>query len=228
MVKKVFCLRHIEEPKNKKISKIQTHIGMNNQGVIRTSLIPELVQSLTQNNPYELHTYTHPAFKYPTSRSYYTAQLLLHDKNISKNSVLYEKSDEIDKLVANVLNSKAEIVVIIWEHVQMTHIFRGLIGVDVNYNDIANDTYLKLGKEFPLKEKKTINLKDLPLIKRSSDTFLGKNLEVCDYHIEPKDDISYGLTWIIDIHEKKYEVCPNYIIQKSKNHKNRFKVFKYY
>lgn len=222
--KKVICLRHIEEPKNKKISKIQTHIGMNNQGVVRTSLMPELIKSLTGGEIYELHTYTHPFNKIPTSRSYYTAQLLLHDQEVAKKAILYLKSDEIDKLVNNVLNSTSRVIVIIWEHVQMTNIIKGLIGADINYNKTAKEVYQHL----ELKSQFDVRLRDLPLIKRCSDDFLARNLSVCGYYIEPEEDISYALTWTVYPDEKRYEVAPNYIIQRNKNHKKRFKVFKYY
>src|SRR5438105_3207297 len=165
--KKVICLRHIEEPKNKKIAKIQAHIGMNNQGVVRTSLMPELVNSLTGGEIYELHTYTNPVNKIPTSRSYYTAQLLLHDQEIAKKAVMYLKSDEIDKLVNNVLNSTSKIIIIIWEHVQMANIIKSLIGADIDYNKTAKEVYQNLS----LRSQSDVRLRDLSLITRCTDDF---------------------------------------------------------
>jgi hypothetical protein len=218
--KRIILLRHSEEPKQKRIEKIQTRIGLNNQGVVRTSLMPELIHKLIGNKAYELHTYTHPFKDEPTSRSYYTSQLLQHQ-------VLYEKSDDIHHLVDNIKNSKANIIIIFWEHCEIPKVIHELIDIKIDWDHTSKKIYKRLNKKYKLVEKKTVSLKDLKDIKYCADGFIKENIDTRDYYIKPNESIGYALVWDINYDKKEYKVYPNYLIKKCKNHNKRFKVFKY-
>ena len=93
-MKRIIILRHGEEPKQKRLKHIQSEIGLSLQGVVRASLMPELILNLLgRNESFELHTYTHTITGVPMSRSYYTAQRLFEMPEMS-NKVLYDKSAE--------------------------------------------------------------------------------------------------------------------------------------
>jgi len=219
--KRVIVIRHGEECRKKKIEKIQTKIGLTNQGAVRTSLMPEIIHKLVGDEPYELHTYTHMEHNEPTSRAFYTTQLL------ETTPMLYEKSDDIKQLVENIKKSKAKNIIVFWEHNLVCHIMHQLIGLKPDWEDTAKKIYKKLGKKYKLMDKVMVNLADLNEIKYCSDEFLKENMEVRDYYIKPSDDISYSLVWDIDYGNKSYKVFPNYIIKKVKDDENAFKVIKY-
>jgi hypothetical protein len=214
--KRIILLRHGEEPKQKKIDKIQTEIGLNEQGAIRASLMPEIIEKLIGKEPFELHTYTHTVDDKPTARSFYTAQLI-------EKKVLYPKSSDIDQLIENIKKSEAKIIIVCWEHKEQINIMKKLIDVDVDWNKIADKIYKKLGKKYTLKSKQTIELKDITMT-YCSEHYIEHNTKVRDYIIKPKDDISYGLVWDIDFDNKSYKVYPNYLIKKKGA---VYKVFKY-
>lgn len=220
MSKRIILVRHGEEPKQKKIGHIQTKIGLNNQGAIRSALMPEIVHSLIGDESYELHTYTHILNNEPTSRSFHTSQLL-------KNQILYDKNDDIEQLVDNVKKSASSIIIVCWEHAHLPTIMARLIGVHSNWDHISKKIYKKLDKKYKLKSKQKINLKDITTIKYCSDEFLKENTKVRDYYIEPEEDIGYALVWDITYDVKKYKVYPSYLIKKCKKHNKRFKIFKY-
>jgi hypothetical protein len=218
--KRILLVRHGEEQHQKRIEKIQTRIGLNNQGIVRTALMPELINKLIGNEPYELHTYTHLSKDEPTSRSYYTSQLLHH-------SVLYDKSDDIHQLVHNIKNSQANNIIVCWEHCEMSRIMHELIDIKPDYDHNAKKIFKQLDKKFKLKDITTIRLKDVKHLKYCSNEFLKQNTDTRDYYIKPDEDVSYALVWDINYDDKTYKVYPDYIIKKCKNHKKRFKVFKY-
>ena len=123
MKKRIIILGHGEEPhpKQKKINKVQSRIGLNHQGAIRALMMPELLKTLLGEAKYELHTYTHNKNNIPTSRSFYTTQF-------AKNKILIcDKSNQVDLLIKNVLNSKAQNIVICWEHTQIPLMLKQLI-----------------------------------------------------------------------------------------------------
>lgn len=222
MHKRIIIIRHGEEPKQKKIDHIQTIIGLNNQGVIRASLMPEVIHALIGDRPYELHTYTHILNNEPTSRSYYTAQLLTPE-------YLYDKSDDVEHLVNNIKQSASNIIIVCWEHTKIPKIIDRLISVKPDWDKTTKKIHGQLGKDtYEIKGEQKIDLKDIT-IKYCSDSIdiLYENLHARDYYIKPKEDVGYSLIWDIDYDEKRYKVYPGYIIKKCKKHNKRFKVLKY-
>jgi hypothetical protein len=220
MSKRIILCRHANEPKQKRIEHIQSKVGLNDQGAIRASLMPELINKLIGNAPYELHTYTHVYKNEPTSRAYYTSQLLA-------NQVLYPKSDDFEQLVENIKKSTANIIVVCWEHCLISKIINLLIGKHPDWDHYTQKIGKQLGKKYKVKETQKIALKDISTIKYCADVFLKQNKGVRDYYIKPKQDVSYSLIWDVDYDKKEYTVFPDYIIKRCKKHHKRFKVMKY-
>jgi len=218
--KRIILLRHCEQPHQKKIEKIQSHVGGTNQGMIRTYLRPELINKLIGNETYELHTYTHTYKNEPTSRAYYTSQLLLHH-------TLYEKSDDINELVENVKKSICKNIIICWEHEELCIIMNNLIGIKPTWSYVAKKMYNELGKKFKVKDKVKIELKDVEHLKYCASDFIKQNTKTRDYYTKPDEEIEYALVWDIDYEKKEYKVYPDYMIKKCQKNKNKFKVLKY-
>lgn len=220
-MKRVIILRHGEEPKSKKYD--QSTIGLNDQGAARTLLMPEIVEKILKAD-YECHTYTHNVKGTPTSRSYYTCQLL-------KNKVtVYDDSDEIDKLVNNIKKSANNNIVIVWKHKLIPDIINKLTANDkksnglkkiinklkkkekkIDYDEIASNINKNL-KNYDLLGTKKINVNELTQIKYCSDNVLQNNQKVRKEYIKNDDDIEYSLVWDINLESKTYKVYPGYLV----------------
>jgi hypothetical protein len=210
-MKRIFILRHVEEPKQHKYAHISTEIGMTDQGAVRTSMMPELISRLVNGLPYQVHTYTHG--DPPVSRSFLTSQLLDADK------VLYSKSHDIEELVNNVRTSQYTNIVIIWEHLVIPKIIHLLTGKEVSYDKAVKKCYKKITIK---KQRKTTSIVGVPKLTFCNEIFLEKNKEARDYYINFRDDVAYSLVW--DIQGHSLQVYPGYLI---KRHGEKFKVFKY-
>jgi hypothetical protein len=218
--------RHCEEPKQKRITDIASKIGMTDQGAVRTSIMPKLVSDLIGNEPYELHTYTHTINDEPTSRSYYTTQLL---KPASR--ILYDKSDDLKKLIANVQRSEAPIIVIVWEHLKIPEMIHHLLRTKKlpNYEKTTKQIWKKLGgKQYPLVQKYQ---KSLPTtadpIEYCSPEFTAENTDVRNYYIKAPDNIAYSIVWDLDLRTGVYKVHPGVLIKRVKDSPGLYQILKY-
>ena len=219
MSKRIILARHGEQSKQKRVESIQSKIGLTDQGAVRASLMPELVNKLIGNEPYELHTYTHTYEDVPTSRAYYTSQLLA-------NHVLYPKDDDLEQLVDNIKKSTAKNIIVCWEHSLISKIINLLIGQHPDWDHYAHKIGKQLGKKYKLKDTQNVILKKIP-IRYCADIFLKENLGSRKYYNKPKQDVSYSLVWDVDYDKKQYTVFPDYIIKKCKNSDKKLKVLKY-
>lgn len=202
-MKRVIILRHGEEPNTKKYD--ETTIGLNNQGAVRTLLMPELVQKILGTD-YECHTYTNTIKGQPTSRSYYTSQLL--NNKIS----VYNKSSDINTLINNVKKSTNNNIIICWKHDKIPDIIDKLIGKQkINYKNVISDIQKNLNN-YKLIGTKKINTNDLIQIKYCSDNFTENNKNVRTNFISNNDDLGYSLVWDININTKTYTVYPGYLV----------------
>jgi hypothetical protein len=203
-MKRVIILRHGEEPNTKSYD--ETTIGLNDQGAVRALMMPELVQKLLGTN-YECHTYTHTIISQPTSRSYYTCQLL-------NNKVLvYNKSDDIDTLTDNIKKSENNTIIVCWEHKQIPNIIDNLIGKQqIDYNSVVSKIQLNLDK-YNLIKTSYININDLAKIEYCADDFLKDNKKVRTNYIE--DDMEFSLVWDINMDTNTYTTYPGYVITNS-------------
>jgi hypothetical protein len=209
---RIIILRHGEEPDIKKYKDIESSLGLSNQGAVRALTMPELVNKLLNNEQYEFYTYTHLKNKEPTCRAFYTGQLLNNPK------LKCDKSSDIKQLVADVVKSKFENIVICWEHSVIPDIINELIGIKPDYDKEAEKISSKLDTVFIETEKTIIKKLQLERIKYCAEDFTKENLNSRNDFIELKDDIEYSLIWDIDLEKKTYKVYPGYLIDKKKNH----------
>lgn len=217
---RIIIVRHGEEPTSKSVKDIQSEIGLTLQGAVRAYLMPNLIKKLFGDKPFELHTYSHNKHGKPTSRSYYTSQLL----HLSNNTVIYDKSDEIDELVKGINNSKADNIVVCWEHSKIPVIINGLINTQPDYNECVQNIASKLN------EKKvsnyTVQTDQLNHIQRCDPTVQSQNETVKYNHIDIKKDLEYALVWDVEYkgkHKSHYDVYPNYLITPNNDTKDEIK-----
>lgn len=218
--KRVLLCRHGNECKQHKIEHIQTRIGLSDQGALRAFFMPEIIASLIGDEPYEVHTYTNPENGVPTSRSYYTAQLL-------DNIILYDQSEDIKLLVENIKKSKAKNIIVIWSHYFIELIIEQLIGLKPDWEKWAKKIYKQLDKKYTLLAEEKIELCDVKFIKYSASAYLRENRKAREYYDKPKNDISYAIMFDVDYNNKTYDIFPTYLIEKCKKYCNRYKVSKY-
>ncbi|AYV77785.1 MAG: hypothetical protein Edafosvirus1_116 [Edafosvirus sp.] len=201
---KIVTVRHFEEESNKEYKDISSHIGGTIQGAVRASLMPQLVHKLFGDEEYELHTYTNDVNNVPTSRSYYTVQLL---KPAEKK--LYSKSSNVDDLIKAVKETKYKNVLICWEHGEFPDIIKGLCGVKTNYDDTVNDLKKKNKKNriYPTKTFK-VATKDVLNIVRSAPEYVVQNdatkMDLVD------DSFAYSPIWQFTLNVKSVSVFAGY------------------
>ena len=155
----------------------------------------------------------------PTSRSYFTSQLL-KNRNLSIN-----KSDEVDQLVEDLKKETANNIICIWEHSVIPKIIHKLIGVSApDYDHTVSNISKQLGKEIPLKSTQAINEDDIKNIQLCAKDFKKDNEKVNDHITTLKDDVAYSLVWDINFTKKSYTVYSGYLIE---SNKTNWQVLKY-
>jgi len=234
---RIIFLRHGEEPDFVKISeKIKNRlkhedsiIGLTLQGAVRAYCMPTLIKKiLGESKNFQLHTYTNYNHKEangkkcpePVSRSYYTSQLLRSSPNC-KNTVLYNKSEDVYELVENIkTNAKIyDNIIICWEHGQIPLIIQKLLDLkkEPSYNKIVKKFFKN---KYEIK-KETIKTSDLSKIQRSANAMKKDNNKTKNELAKIKDDMYYAPVWDVKYNNEdnkgEFNVYPGLTINTLKN-----------
>lgn len=197
-MKRIFIIRHGE-----KADSTESDLGLTNQGVARAFLIPNLINSLIYTADYSFYVYANIKDGQPTSRSYYTAQL------VTNKNYTCDKKTDIDQLVQLVVNDPTPNIFICWEHSVIPTIIERLIGVTVDYKALSKQLHKQLTSDVM---KIKIKTSDIDNLQYCASDYLADNLKTRDYVVDPKRDVGYSLVFDIDYNSRKLEVYPGIII----------------
>ena len=139
-------------------------------------------------------TYTHTYNNEPTARSYYTAQLLNPTK-------LFRKSEQIHDVVQHIKDSNYDLIIVVWEHLEIPKMIHGLIGIQPDWEQHAKKVYKQLGKKYKQKNKHTLKVKNI-IVKYCCNDLTKENEKVRGECSSPLKDVSFSLVWDINYNLK--------------------------